>query len=100
MNNERAQAKVDAAVALILGAGFVDDGETQRQQVRIPTDARKRFARPDGVKVTVGPNTVNFYRIGPLNEVLGRPAIISIGSASTGNILKISTIISGLPPNA
>lgn len=76
--SELAQA---AAIEAVLAAGFVADGETRSETVRIPTErcpvlcrgkmggeiatfgGRPRFALPGtNRRVTVGPRTVCFYR--------------------------------------
>lgn len=70
---------VERAIAVLTAAGFVPDGATREEQVRIPTSrapvyggiggelrtvgGRKRFTIPEtDIHVTVGPTTVCIYR--------------------------------------
>ena len=75
-----AKQAVEAITATVLAAGFVPDGATTEQTVRIPTShspvfgatggelrtlgGRSRYVLPGSdVRITIGPRTTNVYRV-------------------------------------
>lgn len=103
------QQRFRAMIDLIMEAGFQPHGETDQLHVRIPTvqnpvfggiggeratfGGRARFEHPlTKVRVTVGPQTVNFYRVGP-RKVIGRPEITMLGAAKTRDIEKVRAFL-------
>jgi hypothetical protein len=86
----KAQLAQEAAIKAVLAAGFVADGETRSETVRMPTmdcpvsnrgksggelttfGGRQRFAIPETThRVTVGPRTTNFYEFEKGKEIWG-----------------------------
>lgn len=75
-----AKQAVEAITTTVLAAGFVPDGATTEQTVRIPTSrspvfggtggeirtlgGRSRYVLPGSdVRITIGPRTTNVYRV-------------------------------------
>jgi len=96
-------------VDVLLDAGFIPDGKTHEEIVRLPTlnnpplgqsggelakfGGRRRFARPGTtIRATVGPRTTFLYRIGSKST----EGIRAILRTSTTNIEEIKAAVSAL----
>jgi len=104
---------MQAVIELLLAKGFVRDGATVQQTVRVPTVAnpvyggiggelttmggRQRFALPGtDIKATVGKRTTFFYRLTD-KKVLGRRETESIAHLETRDLAAIETALAQLP---
>lgn len=98
------------AIAAVLAAGFVADGQTDIQKVRIATvenpvyggiggkivatGGRDRFRHPSGARCTIGPITTNFYLVG--KKLFRGFEYIGLGSTPTKNLDEIKQILATL----
>ncbi len=98
------------AIDALLSAGFVPDGQTREEVVRIPTKSSPLFGRSGGelaklggrqrfalgttnIKATVGKRTVALYRVEGLAGVTG------IASLDTSDIDRLRGVLASLPNN-
>lgn len=103
------QQSMTAVIDLLLAAGFVPDGETRQEQVRIPTakapvfghsggvlatlGGRRRFVKPGTtIKATVGQRTTALYRI----EGAGLEGVRGIATLATRELSAIRTAVESL----
>lgn len=108
MSTKREEA-MGAVVDLLLAAGFVPDGQTRAEIVRIPTatsplygrsggelaklGGRQRFAKPGTtVRATVGSRTTALYRI----ESKGIEGVRGIATRNTKDLDDIRSIVESL----
>ena len=101
----------ELAIQILLDAGFVQDGATAEKTVRIPTvrspafnggrsggelahyGGRPRFVlQGSNVKATVGPRTVNIYRL----EGHGLDGVHGIAHLKTSDLAGLKAALSGL----
>lgn len=104
--NQQAMA---AVIDLLLVAGFVPDGETRQEHVRIPTanapvfghsggvlatlGGRQRFVKSGTlIKATVGPRTTALYRV----EGAGLEGVRGIATLATKELSVIRTVVDTL----
>lgn len=100
------------AIEDLLAAGFIPDGQTRDEVVRLPTrrvpllgasggelakfGGRQRFAQPGtGVKATVGPRTTAIYLVEPGRGLGG---VRAIGTHDTDDLQAIRATLAGLVP--
>jgi DNA polymerase-3 subunit epsilon len=105
----RGHQALAAALNALLAAGFVPDGHTLQEQVRIPTSrspvygqsggelatlgGRQRLALPGtNVKATVGPRTLALYRV----EGQGLDGVAGIASLATSDLAAIERVLAGI----
>lgn len=105
----KAALAMGEAVKCLLSAGFVDDGQTLTEQVRIPTKASPVFGQSGGelatfggrmrfvktgtrIKATVGKRTTAIYEV----QGAGLAGVRGIASIDTSEIEKIRAAVSAL----
>lgn len=105
----RGQRALAAALDALLAAGFIPDGRTRQEHVRIPTSklpvygqsggelatlgGRQRLALPGtSVKATVGPRTLALYRV----KVGGLGGAEGIATLDTSDLAGIEQALAGI----
>ena len=106
----RGYAVMASALDTLLAAGFIPDGQTRQQQVRIPTrrspvyglsggelatlGGRQRLALPGTcVKATVGPRTLALYRL----AWQGTGGVAGIATLDTSDQAGIERVLGAMP---
>ncbi len=103
------------AIDALLAAGFLPDGHTRQELVRIPTrnspvfghsggelaklGGRQRFALPDtDVKCTVGKRTLALYRTG-VSGLTGLTGVTGLATLNTSDLSGLAVALAALQPH-
>lgn len=108
----KAEQAMSEVIAALAAAGFVSDGATREESVRVPTShsplygtsggeiatfgGRQRFVMTGtNIKATVGKRTTAIYRVGHQGE--GLPGVSGIATLNTREIEQVKAAIAALP---